>query len=287
MALDDLAGKALGTPVYNLLGGALRDGPTVYLDRSGPLDPSDLGAWRELALRSVAEGFRALKFDVEHVAPELTADPWNRTMTFRQVGAVVERIAAVRQAAGDEIEIALDCHMSYDVETAVRLARAISELDVKWLEDPIPITSPTSLAEVRSRSPVPICCGEMFVPEQFRLFVEARACDIVHPDVLFVGGLHAARRVADYADLHYLPMAMHNNGSALATVAAAHVATASPNFISLEFHFFDATWLKELIRRDRPLFEEGRLWLSDAPGLGLTLDEDVCREHLAPGETLG
>lgn len=285
MALHDLMGKALDTPVVNLLGGAVRDRVRIYLDRSGVADPTDLESWRALARRSIGDGFTDFKFDVEHIAPELTRDSWNRAMRLEQLNAVRDRLTAVREATGWDAEIALDGHMSYDVPTAIRLAGMVEPLRLKWLEDPIPITNPDALAEVRARTRIPICCGEMFIAEQFRLFIDRGACDIIHPDVLFVGGLKEARKVADYADLHHLPLAMHNNGSAVATIAAAHVAAASPNFIGLEYHFFDATWIGALVRRDAPLFEEGHVRLQARPGLGFELDEEVCRRHLADGES--
>jgi galactonate dehydratase len=287
MALCDLAGKALGTPVYNLLGGAFRDRIRVYLDRSGVADPTDDDAWRRLAERVKSEGFTDLKFDAEWIAPELSRDPWNRSLRNDQIRRTVARLTLVRDVVGPDVEIALDGHMSYDVDSAIRLARALEPLGLTWLEDPIPILDVDGLVRVREASPLPICVGEMFVTEQFRTFIDRGALDIVHPDVLFVGGLHEARTVADLADVHGIPLALHNNGSALTTIAAAHVAASSPNFIALEYHFYDAKWIGQVVRREgHELFEGGHVVLSDAPGLGIELDESVCRQYLAPGESL-
>jgi L-alanine-DL-glutamate epimerase-like enolase superfamily enzyme len=287
MALCDIAGKALGTPVYNLLGGAFRNRVRVYLDRSGVADPTDDNAWRKLAERVRSEGFTDLKFDAEWVAPELSRDPWNRSIGRDQIHKTVERLALVRDVVGADIEIALDGHMSYDVDSAVRLARALEPIGLSWFEDPIPILDVDGLARVREASRIPICAGEMFVTEQFRTFIDRGALDIAHPDVLFVGGLHEARTVADLADLHSIPLALHNNGSALTSIGAAHVAASSPNFIALEYHFYDAPWIGRVIRREgHELFEGGHVVLSDAPGLGIELDLEVCRQYLAPGESL-
>ena len=286
MALCDLVGKLHDLPVYDLLGGRLRDRVRVYLDRSGVADPSDDASWQRLAERTVSEGFRDLKFDAEWVAPELTGDPFNRNLRHEQVARIASRLRLVRDTVGPETEILLDCHMSYDVESAVRLADALAGLDLTWLEDPLPALDLLGLAEVRRRSGIPICAGETFVAEQFRQAIDLQGLDVVHPDVLFVGGLHEARKVADLADLHAIPLALHNNGSALATIAAAHVAAASPNFLGLEYHFYDATWIGGVVRRDLPLFEDGAVPLTDAPGLGIELDESLCRDHLAPGGSL-
>ena len=287
MALCDIAGKALGTPVYNLLGGAFRDKVRVYLDRSGVADPSDDGQWRALAQRVKDEGFTDLKFDAEWMAPELSRDPWNRSIRADQIRRTVERLMLVREVVGPDIEIALDGHMSYDVDSAIRLARALEPVGLTWWEDPIPILDVDGLARVRDASPIPICAGEMFVTEQFRTFIDRGALDIVHPDVLFVGGLHEARTVADLADLHGIPLALHNNGSALTSIGAAHVAASSPNFIALEYHFYDAPWIGRVVRREgHELFEGGHVVLSDAPGLGVEIDDSVARQYLAPGESL-
>ncbi len=287
MALCDLAGKILNVPVCRLLGGRFRDRVRVYLDRSSPPDSDNLDAWKAMAAEVVESGFTQMKFDVEYTAPEKTIDVWNRSLPLAQINRIYQRLEAVRETAGPDFEVCVDCHMNYNTTDAVRLSQELAPLKLMWLEDPTPITNPDACREVRERSPVPVCVGEMFSAEQFRIFIDGRACDIIHPDVLFVGGLHEARRVADYADLHYLPMAMHGNAGALGTIAAAHVAAASRNFLGLEYHFIEADWIGEFVRREgEPLFRDGYLHLTDAPGLGVELDEEVCRRYLAPGESL-
>ncbi len=288
MALCDLAGKILGTPVYNLLGGAFRDRIRVYLDRSGVADPTNLQSWRDLAQRVTDEGFRDFKFDAEWIAPELNHDPWNRQMRADQVRVTFERLAAVREVAGPDAEIALDGHMSFDAETAIRLAKRLEPLNLKWFEDPVPILNFDAQKRVRDESPIPICAGEMLVPDQFREMIDRRAVDIVHPDLLFVGGLHEGKKVADYADLNAIPLAIHNNGSAMNTIAEAHLAAACPNFIGLEYHFWDAKWIGQVVRREGvPTFDaQGFVPLTDAPGFGVEIDLDIARRYLAPGESL-
>ena len=288
MALCDLAGKILGTPVYNLLGGAFRDRVRVYLDRSGVADPTNLQSWRDLAQRVTDEGFRDFKFDAEWIAPELNHDPWNRQIRADQVRVTYERLAAVREVAGPDAEIALDGHMSFDVETAIRLAKRLEPLNLKWFEDPVPILNFDAQKRVRDESPIPICAGEMLVPDQFREMIDRKAVDIVHPDLLFVGGLHEGKKVADYADMNAIPLAIHNNGSAMNTIAEAHLAAACPNFIGLEYHFWDAKWIGQVVRREGvPTFDEqGFVPLTDAPGFGVEIDLDIARRYLAPGESL-
>ena len=287
MALCDLVGKALNTPVYNLLGGKYRDRLLVYLDRSSPADLDDLDAWAALALDAKERGFTDIKFDIDFTATDYSTDAFNRSIPLPQMSRIVERITAAREAVGWEMEISVDGHMHYDVNSAIRLANELAHLKLKWFEDPTPIVNPDACAMVREKSPIPICVGEMFTAEQFRLFIDRQATDIIHPDILFSGGLHETRKIAEYADLHYIPMAMHNNSCALGVIACAHVAAASPNFTGLEYHFHDAPWIGQVVERGgRPLFEDGHIVLTDEPGLGVTLNEDVCGAHLAPGEEL-
>jgi len=238
MALCDLIGKALGTPVYNLLGGAFRKDVKVYLDRSSPRAKDNLDSWRKMARDSVTGEFNFIKFDIDHTAPDYTLDPWNRSLSTAQLNRIVERIRAVREAIGPDAELAVDCHWQLSRASALRLADELSDLDILWFEDPGPITDPETYRRVSTEANIPVCAGEMFIPTQFRQFIERDAYDIVHPDVLFAGGLHATHRIAEYAELHSLPVALHGNGGALATIAAAHVAAASRNFIGLEYRYF-------------------------------------------------
>jgi galactonate dehydratase len=286
IALCDLVGKALKTPTHNLFGGKFRERVRVYLDRSSPADPTDLDAWRTMASEVVESGFSQMKFDIDYMATERVPDVWNRSLSVAQLNRIVERLGIVRKTAGADFEICADCHMNYSVPDAIRLAQELAPLKLMWLEDPTPITNPDSCADVRAKSPIAICVGEMFNAEQFRLFVDRKACDILHPDVMFCGGMHEMRRIADFAELHYLPFAIHGNGGALATIAAAHVAAASRNFMGLEYHFIETPWIGEYVVRDVPLFVDGHVPVGNAPGLGVRLNDKVCREHLAPGERM-
>ncbi len=286
MALTDLVGKALKTPAYNLLGGKFRDKARIYLDRSSPAEITKPDAWKKMASETAAAGFTQMKFDIDHMATDAQGDVWNHTISLAQINRIVKRLTIVRECLGPDFEICVDCHMQYNATDAIRLAQVLEPLNLLWFEDPTPIVNPDSCAEVRAKSPIAICVGEMFSAEQFRIFIEHKACDILHPDVLFCGGMHEMRRIADYAELHYLPMAMHGNGGALAAIAAAHVAVASRNFIGLEYHFIETAWIGDYVTRDAPLFKDGHVHLTDAPGLGVELNEPICKKYLAPGESL-
>jgi len=286
MALCDLVGKALKTPAYNLLGGKFRDKVRVYLDRSSPLKVTQPAAWKKMAAEAAEAGFTQMKFDIDYIAAESVPDVWNRSLSLAQINRIVDRLALVRETVGRDFELCVDCHRAYNVPNAIRVAQALAPLNLLWLEDPTAMTKPNGCAMVRAKSPIPVCVGEMFIAEQFSLFIDAEACDILHPDILFCGGLHQLCQIAREGELHDLPLAIHGNGGALATVAAAHAASVCRNFLGLEYHFIETAWIGEYVRRDAPLFQDGQVPLTDAPGLGVELDKEVCRKYLAPGEEL-
>jgi galactonate dehydratase len=290
-ALVDLIGKALGVPAYTLLGGKFRDRIRIYLDRSSPAEVENLDAWRAMAQDAVDQGFTQMKFDIDYVASERVPDIWNRSISLAQINRMVERLSVVRDVVGPDFELCVDLHRQYNVPDAIRVANALAPLDLLWLEDPTTDTDLDAYLAVKAASPIALCVGEMFIAEQFRLFIDHGAIDILHPDVLFCGGMHELRRIADYADLHRLPLAMHGNGGALAAIAAAHVAAASRNFLGLEYHFIETPWLSQYVRRvgaaaGHGLFDEGHIRLSDAPGLGVELDEQICRANLRRGDSM-
>lgn len=284
MALCDLVGKALNTPAYNLLGGKFRDKVRVYLDRSAPDDFENLDAWKDMAREAKESGFTQMKFDIDFMAADAVTDVWNRSISLAQINKSFQRLELIRDILGRDAELCVDCHAQYNVPDAIRIANALAPLNLLWLEDPTPVSNPDSCRDVRAKSPIPICVGETFTAEQFRVFVDQRACDILHPDVMFCGGMHEMRKIADLAELNHLPLAMHGNGGALATIAAAHVAAASRNFLGLEYHFIETPWIGEYVKREVALFENGYVNLTSAPGLGVELNEQVCRRNLAEGE---
>jgi L-alanine-DL-glutamate epimerase-like enolase superfamily enzyme len=290
IALCDLAGKAAKQPVYNLLGGKFRDKVRIYLDRSSPADVGNLDAWRKMGAEAVEAGFRQIKFDIDYTATDVAggADVWNRSLTTAQLNRIVGRFSAVRTAVGKDFELCADCHRMYNVPDSIRAAQALAPLNLLWLEDPTYGDDFDGYADVRAKSPIPICVGEMFIAEQFKEALVRKAADILHPDILFCGGVREMKRISDLGEMFRLPMAIHGNGGALATVAAAHVAAASRNFLGLEYHFIETPWIGQYVKRvgGAPLFRNGFVEIDAAPGLGIELDQDVCRKHLAAGESL-
>ena len=283
IALLDLVGKALKTPVYQLLGGKFRERVRVYA-ASHAGETHDADAWCRRAAKVLAGGFDAIKFDVDDIAPELQLDGYNRALTNRAIDRIVDVVSAVRDELGPDVDLALDCHWQYNVTDAIRLANALEPLRLFWLEDPTPPDNADAMAQVRAATSTVICTGEnLYTRHGFRHFIERGACDIIQPDIPRCGGLLESKRIADLADMHYVPFAAHNVCSPVGTVASAHCCAAIRTFTVLEFHAQDIPWWDDMVTQTEPIIHNGYIALRDAPGLGLELNDDVCRKHVKVG----
>ncbi|MBO0777891.1 MAG: mandelate racemase/muconate lactonizing enzyme family protein [Ktedonobacteraceae bacterium] len=284
IALLDIVGKRLKTPVYQLLGGKFRDRVRVYAD-SHARSLREVDDWRKRAVQVRERGFDAIKFDLDSIAPELQPDRYNRALSGKYIRRMVEVVAAISETLGPDIDLALDCHWSYNVGDAIRLAQALEPFPLLWLEDPTPPDNADAMARVCAATRTPICTGEnLYTRHGMRPFIEKGACHIIQPDIPRCGGLLESKRIADLADMHYIPFAAHNVCSPVGTVASAHVGAAIRTFLVLEFHSQDIPWWDAMVGRgDDPLIKNGYLALSDAPGLGVELDDDLCRQHVLPG----
>lgn len=284
IALLDLVGKHLKTPVYQLLGGKFRDRVRVYADSHAP-GMNDNAAWQARALQVRERGFDALKFDLDSLVLDLQKDDYNRSLSNKAIGRMVERVQAVLEVLGPDVDLALDCHWSYNVTDAIRLARALEPFPLLWLEDPTPPDNADALARVSAATRTPICTGEnLYTRHGFRPLIEKGACQIIQPDIPRCGGLLESKRIADMADMYYIPFAAHNVSSPVGTLASAHVCAAIRTFTVLEFHSQDVPWWDAMVGREAdPLIKNGYLALSDQPGLGVELNDELCRQHVRPG----
>ncbi len=299
LALWDIKGQALNTPIYNLLGGRYRERIRVYADCGHGNEPTP-ASWAEKARQVVANGFTAIKFDIDNVDPEQFVEPYHvgvgkwkgwlqgqqRPISRREMDLMINLVGAVREAIGPYIDLAIDCHWNYSPRDVIKLAQELEPFNLMWLEDPTPPDNIEALKRVTDRSPVPICSGENhYTRHGLRPMITTQAVDIVQPDVPKVGGLLEAKKIADLADIYYIPMAAHNVSSPFATMAACHACAGMRNFIVLEFHGQDVTWWNDLVEGNQPLIQNGYITLPDKPGLGITLNEDVARAHLQAGST--
>ena len=257
-------------------------------------------AWAARARQPLDRGFSAIKFDIDNIAPGRFGEPYHaaehlgrgwlagqqRPLARQEIDLIIRLVGAVRQAIGPAIDLALDCHWNYNTRDVIQLANELAPFKPVWLEDPTPPDNVEALKRVTDHSPVPICAGENhYTRHGLRPLITAQALDIVQPDIPKVGGLLEAKKIADLADIYYIPLAAHNVSSPVATLAACHVCATMRNFTVIEFHAQDVPWWNDLIAGGQPLIQNGYITLPDKPGLGLELNEDVARAHLSAGAT--
>ncbi len=319
-ALWDVLGQWLDAPIYRLLGGKFRDRVRVYADchggealesldevlRSRPASwepkgsahtardyfgaaggeaPSSPKDYHRQALKKRAEGFTALKFDLDVPGTE-GVDPHNRALSNLAIDHMVSLIGAVYEAVGKDTDIAVDCHWRYNASDVVKVARELEPFRLLWLEDPVPPSNAAALKEVSSRVRVPIATGEnLFLFEGFQEIIAQHALSIVTPDLQKVGGLAVAQSIAQFADVHTMPIAPHNISGPVGTLASAHFCAAIPNFLALEFHASDVPFWNDLIEGlPKPIIQNGFISVPEKPGLGVTLNEVVARKYARKGE---
>lgn len=289
MALWDLAGKTLGVPTTTLLGGRFRDRVRVY-DHSAPRDMMDPASCRDWADRvnSDPAGFTAHKFGFPHTDPrsDPARDRANRVLTTLELSRVRQGFANCREAIGWKHDLMVHCHWEYDVRTSIQLAEAVEPIRPLWLEDPLPPAYAESWQRLAASAKVPICTGENLARRHdFKDFLIHQGCDILHPDLRNTGGFLEAKRIADLAEVFSIPMATHNTGSIVNTIATANWAATIRDFIACETVVGRGGWMDDVVLHDGPIIKDGYLALNDRPGLGFELNPDVVKAHLAPGET--
>lgn len=283
-ALYDIVGKALGVPVYQLLGGKFRDKIRLYADCHFGAEDSPQ-AFGDKALEAVADGFGAVKFDVDSTGTG-KLDPFNWTVGAKEMSHIISIVEGVRDAIGYEIDLAIDCHGQFDLPSAITLAKAVEPLRLMWLEEPVPAENVDALAQVRASTSTIICTGEnQYTRFEFLELFEKKACDVIMPDLAKAGGIAEAKRIADLADAHYIPIAPHNVSSPLGMMAACHVMASVPNFLFLEFHARGIEWWSDLCDGDKPFIENGQMTVSERPGIGVELNDDVAKSLLWNGDT--
>lgn len=269
-ALLDIKGKALGVPVFELLGGKYRDRVLCYANHwfYGATTPEQYAA---NAKKAVDAGYSALKWD-----PFDTAD---LEMTRAQRHRTIEIVAAVRDAVGPDVNLMLDVHGRLNVPTAIAMCRALAPFDLTWIEEPTPPESIDALADVRAHSPVPIAAGERwFEPGRFLEALTKKAVDIIQPDVSHLGGMAETKRVAHLAHMHMLPVAPHNPVGPVMNAMTLHLSVAIPNFSVFETVMIDVPWRRDLVR-ETLIFEGGAILAPTAPGLGVEIDEAACSRY--------
>jgi galactonate dehydratase len=286
IALWDVVGRATGLPVYALLGGKFRDRIRIYADcHAGGDDSPQANADKAKAV--VDMGFSAIKFDLDDRSSPLKHDAFNHTVSTAELDAMVAKVSAVREAVGPHVDVAMDLHGVYDTGSGIRIAQALEPYNLLWLEEPVPPENVDAMREVKRATRTPICAGEnIYLRWGFRELLEEQAVDVIMPDLPKCGGLSEGKKIANMAEVYYVPMAPHNVCGPLGTVASCHCCAAVPNFLVLEWHWLERPHWHELVLADPPLIQDGHIALSERPGLGVELNIEAAERHLRPGTRL-
>ena len=270
-ALWDIKGKALGVPVYELLGGPCRNRIKMYVGGwfGGAHTPEDFAARARWA---VNQGFRALKWD-----------PFGHSDLFINQEAsrrAVECVRAVREAVGPEVELFIEAHGRLSPANAIRLARQLEPYDIGFYEEPVPPENIAAMEKVARSVHIPIATGErLFTVFGFRELLERQVADVIQPDPCHAGGISAVKKIAGMAEAYYVAVAPHNPNSPVATAVCLHLAAAIPNFLILEMTLdLDVPWRRDLLTEPIEI-KGGFIELPRRPGLGVELNLDVVRAH--------
>jgi L-alanine-DL-glutamate epimerase-like enolase superfamily enzyme len=303
MALWDIAGKVYNVPVYAMLGGKFRDKIRVYADTTESKDPKVYA--QRMKERKEVMGLTWLKMDLGvdmvsdkpgavTVRSELT--PWEMTevphpllameITDKGIALLEEYVAAVRDAVGMEIPLSMDHLGHLGVKSIISLGQAYEKYNLSWIEDVIPWTYTDLLKQISAESPTPLITGEdIYLKEGFQVLCENHAVSKIHPDLATSGGILETHKIGDMAWDYGVPMAMHFAGTPVCCMANVHCAAATLNFLALENHSLNVPWWSSLVQEavTKPIVDHGWITVPDRPGLGVTLNEDVVRQHLMPG----
>lgn len=315
VALMDLAGKAYGVPIYQMLGGKFRDKIRIYCDTD--VDGKHSGADMGRALKARKDkGYTMLKMDLgidllidipgalnaplgyldclrRFSQQELSFGITNKEMaefmsvphpftfvTITETGLdyLEDYVRQVREQIGDEIPLAIDHIGHINVESCIRLARRLEKYNIAWMEDAIPWFYTDQWQRLTQSTTIPMCTGEdIFSKEAFAPLFEARAISVVHPDVLTAGGIRETNRILDLAEQHGIAAVLHMAETPIGCMAAAHVAAAAgDNFVAMEFHANDVPWWNSMVKDAlEPIVEHGWLEIADRPGLGIEELDDA------------
>jgi galactonate dehydratase len=278
-ALWDIRGKVLGVPVYELLGGMVRERVRMYTHLGGgdmqavyeTQENDDPQRMLELAQRVVAQGYTAVK-----VLLTPPTEPLNSIAAYR---AAETFLRTLREGLGEGIDIMIDCHGRHFAANAVEFCRVLAPYRPYFIEEPVPPENVDVMAEVRRQSPVPIATGERLISRhEFRTVFEKQACHIIQPDLCHCGGLWEAKKIAAMAEAYYLGVAPHNPLGPVANAAALHFALSTPNFIIQEDMLGDVPWRWDVVQSE--LKTENGYWLpTSAPGLGISINEKEAAKH--------
>ncbi len=270
MALWDILGKSLNTPVYRLLGGKYHEKVRIYVNGwfAGAKEPEEFG---EKAKIAVQKGITAMKWD-----------PFGKSylqISNADLDKALRNIAAVREAVGNSVDLLIEGHSRFDVPTGIKIAKELEQFKPMWFEEPTPPDNLDALKAVRDKSPVAISAGErLYSRWDYRKLFDLRAADYIQPDISHAGGISELKKIAAEAETRYIPFAPHNPSGPVANAATLQLAASCPNFCILEIMYQDVPWRKDVVNENLR-YEDGFMYIPDAPGLGIEIDEEACLQH--------
>ena len=319
MALWDLCGKAYNVPAWQLLGGRYRDKVRLYADTPESSSPEEQK--KLIKFRTEDQGYTWLKMDVSigelkgipdtivngkfwqneqgdlaqwgdranYMSYANTLHPFTQIqITDKGLEHLQQVVENVRAMIGYEIPLSTDHYGHFDFNNGIRLGKALEKYRLAWLEDIVSWEYTEQYKKMSDALETPILTGEdIYLLKGFKPLIDARAVDIVHPDLATSGGLLETKRIGDYAEEYGIAMAMHQAGTPVSFMANVHCAAATQNFLALEHHSVDLPWWEDLVTTTdgRKLISKGFANLPlTAPGLGIELNEEVLKQHLHPSD---
>lgn len=270
MAMWDITGKYFNAPVHALMGGKMRDSVRMYANAwfVGARTPEEFAAF---ARKAVALGVTALKWDPFGKA--------HLTIGSRELELAVAIVEAVREAVGPHVDLLIECHGRFNACTALQIARELQHCKVMLMEEPCPPDNPAVLAEIRSKSPIPIAAGErVYTKFGFDDLFARGAVDIAQPDIFHTGGLFESKKIAAMAEAKHIPVSFHNPSGPVSNAAILQLAACTPNFLIHEIMLTDGAFRKR-ITNEAVEFDQGFIRIPDRPGLGIEVNEEVLAEY--------
>ena len=300
-ALWDISGKVYNVPIYQMLGGKFRDRVRIYADTDESNDPHVFA--QRLKARKEEMGLTWLKMDVGinlvQRTPGTVTGPsqlnqWERSrlpapfianeVTDKGIEMLSAYVQAAREAVGMEIPLSMDHLGHLGVNSIIRLGKAYEKFNLSWMEVVIPWQYTDMLAHITAESPTPILTGEdIYLKEDFIKLCEKHAVSKIHPDISTSGGILETHKIGERAMEYGVPMAMHYAGTPVGAMASVHCAAATANFLACENHSLDVPFWQDLVDGiEKPIINKGFIKVPDKPGLGVTLNDEVCKQHLRP-----
>jgi galactonate dehydratase len=289
-ALWDIKGKALGLPVYEILGGKTNERIRLYANGWSNLYNPDGSPrcvtpeqYAEAVQQVVAEGYDAFKFDPFYIKPDGTHWTPERALPLEMVNLVYERVKAVREAVGPKVDILIEGHGNLGPTSAIEVGRRLAELRPFFYEEPTDAMNVDAMLKVTQNVPMPIAAGErLYTRYGFREYIEKQVVDVLQPDLGLAGGISEVKKIADMAETYGMHMQPHHCAGPISTAASVQIDGCITNFIIQEWRPYAGQPVFDLVEEALDTQAvDGYLTLPDKPGLGVTLNEEVIARYLA------